>query len=87
MTDTREIGANELGAAALPREIRRDRLPLFGLPPADHDSGRAALGEEPRDRLAQALRPAGDDRYLAVKLAGGYIIHGGSNGYRGKSSR
>ena len=34
----------------------------------DDEAGGAALGEEPRDRLAQPLRAAGDDRDLALEL-------------------
>src|SRR5829696_4780617 len=77
VVDAGEVGAHEYGAAALARKVGGDRLALVALAAADHEARRAAGREQPRDRLAQALRAAGDDGDLAAELAGRYIAHEG----------
>ena len=57
---------DELGLAAALGEALGHRAPFVGVAPADHEALRAALDEEARDRLAQPLRPAGDDRDASV---------------------
>ena len=66
--DLGEIGLDEQGRAARRRNFAGDPLAVGGVAAADDEAGRAALGEQPRDRLAQALRAAGDDRELAVEI-------------------
>ena len=50
------------------RDFLGDPFALGRVAAADHQSGRAAFGEQPRDGLAEALRAAGDDGDLAVQI-------------------
>ena len=63
--DIGEIGRDEKGRAASRPQFGGDPLAVAGVATADDEAGRAALGEQARDRFAEALRPAGDHRELS----------------------
>ena len=52
--DVGEVAGDEMRLAAALRDVVGDRLAALLVAPDDDEPGRAALGEEPRDRLAQA---------------------------------
>ena len=54
------------------------RLALVGLPVSEHQARRAALGQQPRRRLADSLRGPRDNGNLAGKLGGGILSHVGT---------
>ena len=62
----RQIGVHVFGRAAGGGQFARHPLAVRRIAPADHQPGRAAPGEQPRHRLAQPLRAAGDDGDLAL---------------------
>jgi len=66
--DAGEIRLNEYGRTARRRNVARDPFPSLGVAAADHESRGAALAEQPRDGLPQALRAAGDDGDLAGEI-------------------
>ena len=53
-------------------DVVGDRFAALLVAADDDEAGRAALGEEPRDRLAKPLRAAGDDRDLAARIASSF---------------
>ena len=54
--DLGEVGADEMGRAARLGDFLGDALAVGGVAAADDEPRRAAFGEQPRDRLAEALR-------------------------------
>ena len=68
--DVFQIRLDEMGRAAGRAQVAGDLFAAFGVAPADHQAGGAAFGEEPRRRLAQTLRAAGDHGVFAGHLAG-----------------
>ena len=62
-----EVGGHEFRPHALGRERLAHALAAFRTAPGDDQPGRAAVGEEMRDRLPEPLRGAGDDGDLAGK--------------------
>ena len=63
-----EIGMDVLGRAARAADLARDQLAALDVAAADRDPGGAARRQQARDRLAEALGPAGDRRDLAGEL-------------------
>ena len=66
--DAFKIGAHEDCRAACRLDFGGDARAIGFVAPADNETGGAALGEQPGDRLAEALRTAGDHRDLAGQI-------------------
>ena len=68
--DFGKVRPDEIGGTAGLRDRRRDPLAVGGVAPADDETRRAALGEQPGDGLANALSAAGDDGVFSIEIAG-----------------
>ena len=66
--DLRQIRLDEDGRTTRRRNFAGDPLAPLRVAAADDDSRRAALGEQPRDGLAQPLGAAGDDGDPAAQI-------------------
>jgi len=65
-----QVGFHEVSRTSLRRDPAGDRRAALVIPPANHQSRRAPGAKEFGRSLPEALRPARDDRVLAVQSRG-----------------